>query len=482
MPDTPDPEGMSDEELVIQIQSGGSNKFINVLFARYAKKSKGWIIFALGRSPTFYKPLLEIPRADSPGKAGRAPRLLDFIYQEAADIFQDAWLKMIDHIRSYNPEKGKFSTWFHAIVENIINDYWKGRNNLPRPTEDDKLEFIAAGPPGAKEADFVPDSVIVSELRRIALEAFEEIPNEDYRAAFYLRVLTYDIFSEEELADLLGRQFSTLRSDISRGREEWEKAVERRFGDSSLSGILDHIQKGGGVFMDRAEMLGRIRDERARKAFDLRLRIGADYEAIAKELGCGAGDVKDMLGAALLDIAGSRKVRGAAAGEDKTLSETERNRVFFEAFDLLSKNREISARPTRGAPVFEKEQAAAKLLFSVMRGFPRKQETLGDLLIRASQEQNKSFDAIAKEAKIGVDEFACLLSGAKKPSRKEVSGLSKALGMPAGKLQAAAQAASKRTAARATRGAGQKMLDWDRVERDTLKLLHQKLKENKNDR
>jgi hypothetical protein len=53
--------------------------------------------------------------------------------------------------------------------------------------------------------------------------------------------------------------------------------------------------------------------------------------------------------------------------------------------------------------------------------------------------------------------------------------------MPSAKLQEAARAAFSRAASRATRGTGQKMLDWERVERDTLKLLHQKLKENKND-
>jgi len=480
MPDNPGGNEPSDEELVSAIHLRHDSKATDAIFRRYKPHLTRFIYSRLAASASFYK-FRFFQQKDEEKRASYT----DYIFQEAAELFEDSWVRALSRLRSFNPDLGSFKNWFFTLVQNVINDYWEKRKEYPMTMGGEELERISDREIEQNPAVVYDQSPVYSALAsavaeeagRLALEAIEEIENEDYRTAFYVRLLMFGVYGEAELADSLGRNESTFRSDITRGKEAWEKNFERKAPGIAASEVLEYFQKGGGAIMDREEMLGRIKDPEARKAFDLRVRFGPDYNRIAKELNRTIEEVKFLLSAALSQVTGIRNVRGFEQAEQGSLPGSQKDKVFFETFDLLSRGIEPSDRPTRARPDLIKEQNAAKLLFYALNGSPVKAQTLGSLLSRVSKEKKKSFNAVAKGSGMSVDEFAGFISGAKKPGKTALKKLSGSLGIPLDELQKASKVSAIRTAARATRGEGRG--GWKKVEQRTLKLLHSMLEKER---
>lgn len=60
-----------------------------------------------------------------------ADKIFRFIYHKvlrkelAEDLMSDTFLRAIEKIEQFNPEKGEFSTWIYTIARNLITDHWR---------------------------------------------------------------------------------------------------------------------------------------------------------------------------------------------------------------------------------------------------------------------------------------------------------------------------------------------------------------------
>jgi RNA polymerase sigma-70 factor (ECF subfamily) len=114
----------------------------------------------------------------------------------AEDIFQDTFIKVIKTIKSgkYN-EEGKFLPWIMRIAHNLIIDFFRKNNRMPkvRNTEEfDIFQLISDNSPNA-EHSMVQDQV-VKDLQKLV----QELP-EDQKEVLIMRL--YRDMSFKEIAE-----------------------------------------------------------------------------------------------------------------------------------------------------------------------------------------------------------------------------------------------------------------------------------------
>ena len=114
----------------------------------------------------------------------------------AEDIFQDTFIKVIKTIKSgkYN-EEGKFIPWIMRIAHNLVIDFFRKNNRMPkvRNTEEfDIFQFIPDNSPNA-EHSMVQDQV-VKDLQKLV----QELP-EDQKEVLIKRL--YHDMSFKEIAE-----------------------------------------------------------------------------------------------------------------------------------------------------------------------------------------------------------------------------------------------------------------------------------------
>lgn len=137
-------------------------------------------------------------------------RIFNFIFSKihdrelAEDIFQETFFKVIRTLKNgvYN-EEGKFLPWVMRIAHNLVIDYFRKHNRLPRyetNEEFDIFQFIGNAEVSAEEA--LIESQIVADLQKLILE----LP-EDQREVLMMRI--YKDMSFKEIAENTGVSINT---------------------------------------------------------------------------------------------------------------------------------------------------------------------------------------------------------------------------------------------------------------------------------
>lgn len=162
----------SDSELALSFKSGNKDAF-DQLYIRYLKG-----IFAF----VFY-------------------RVMDRMTAE--DLTSQTFMKALEHMHSYDPRKGAFSTWLYRIARNTVHDHFR----VLRPTqniddvwdlEDDDNPFLNTS--GALDAVQVK-------------KALNALPK-DKRDVVIMRL--WDGLSYKEIADLTGKSEASCKMTFSR--------------------------------------------------------------------------------------------------------------------------------------------------------------------------------------------------------------------------------------------------------------------------
>lgn len=137
--------------------------------------------------------------------------------QDAQDAAQDAFLKAYKNLRDFKPESSLY-TWLYRIAVNTCLDY-KRKTSLATLRNECLSEEEPSGEPSPERKY---ESKEISEAIQSALQ---KLPKK-LRPAIVLREI--DGFSYEEIAEILHTSVGTVKSRISRAREELRRILLRK--------------------------------------------------------------------------------------------------------------------------------------------------------------------------------------------------------------------------------------------------------------
>lgn len=130
--------------------------------------------------------------------------------EDAADLTQDAFLRLCQAIGSYRGET-KFTTWLYRLVTNLGLDLLRRRGRAKEAALDE-------GEIDLPDVDPLVDPELLSDRAETAARvraALDDLPTA-YRLAltlYYFRELKY-----EEIASVLGLPLNTVKAHIRRGK------------------------------------------------------------------------------------------------------------------------------------------------------------------------------------------------------------------------------------------------------------------------
>jgi len=140
----------------------------------------------------------------------------------AEDLFQQTWLRVMERIKSYNPQHN-FEGWLFALAHNLAIDYLRRYRpqslDEPLPSGDSQVETIAGSGPGALE------QLLPRERATWLAECVAELP------VSFREVLTLRFEEEmrlEEIAVVLGLPLGTVKTRLHRSLKHLRRAVEQK--------------------------------------------------------------------------------------------------------------------------------------------------------------------------------------------------------------------------------------------------------------
>jgi len=137
-------------------------------------------------------------------------RIYNFIYSKvydkdiAEDLFQDTFIKVINTLKrnAYN-EKGKFASWVMRISHNLIIDFFRKKNRMPKFHNTDEFNiFSVLGDGNMNIENVIIRDQIYSDLKYM----LEELP-EDQKDVVLMRI--YNNMSFNEISDRIGISINT---------------------------------------------------------------------------------------------------------------------------------------------------------------------------------------------------------------------------------------------------------------------------------
>jgi RNA polymerase sigma-70 factor (ECF subfamily) len=140
----------------------------------------------------------------------------------AEDVSTDAFLTAFEKIDKYNQEKSQFSTWLFTIAKNIMLQVIKNEHktlSLDVPVDEE----------GTTMKDFLEDEEseqYVHDLIQIKYDIISHLKN-PYKQVIEMRELKKMAY--KDIADDLGRNLSTIKSQIRQARAILIRETSREF-------------------------------------------------------------------------------------------------------------------------------------------------------------------------------------------------------------------------------------------------------------
>ena len=159
---------------------------------------------------------------------GFARKVLNFIYrmvhssEEAEDLTQETFVAVYQKLGTLK-DSDKFEAWLFRIARNFIYQRYRKRPpatvSIDAPSEDGRrmTELVD----GRKNPD---EEYQTQELEGVITDVIANLP-EKYREVFILSALQH--LSYQQIADIVGRSISSVKTDIHRARLEVRDSVKK---------------------------------------------------------------------------------------------------------------------------------------------------------------------------------------------------------------------------------------------------------------
>ncbi|ARP94795.1 RNA polymerase sigma factor [Bordetella genomosp. 13] len=171
-----DPSGADDESLMQAYGARGDTVAFDTLYARHRARLYRYLLRGIGNP------------------------------QQADDLFQETWSRVIDARARYRPE-ARFTTWLLQIAHNLLVDAY--RRQPGRKTVDDAEAVLAQLP--AAEHEQPEQQLSQFQARRSLQSAIERLPDEQ-RLALLMK-WEHDL-SVEDIAQATGTARETVKSRL----------------------------------------------------------------------------------------------------------------------------------------------------------------------------------------------------------------------------------------------------------------------------
>lgn len=134
---------------------------------------------------------------------------------EAAAVLNDAYLKVFDNIKKYNPER-PFKPWFRRIVVNTaINHYHKTKKHRERIAIDITKNAIG-------RSETITSGISYREI----VEMIQHL-SPAYRTVFNLYVI--EGYTHNQIANKLGIAVGTSKSNLHKAKKNLQEILEKNF-------------------------------------------------------------------------------------------------------------------------------------------------------------------------------------------------------------------------------------------------------------
>lgn len=135
--------------------------------------------------------------------------------QKAEDLSTDSFMIALDKIEKYDKEKSQFSTWLFTIAKNLtLQDIKSERKKISLDVEFDEE--------GTTMKDFIQEEESdlniqnISDRKAEIIKKYMDTLKEPYRTVIEMREIKKMAY--QDIADKLGRNLSTIKSQIRNGR------------------------------------------------------------------------------------------------------------------------------------------------------------------------------------------------------------------------------------------------------------------------
>jgi len=378
-----------------------------------------------------------------------------FSSDEEEDLLGEIFTRIFRSLETYDAKKGKFFTWATTVAARILIDKErKIYSTMPSSPDGYPVEIESLDQPITPDsdrtiADTIPaierDPFTVLKIAEIAndlLSAIEQVRNSYQQLALTLRFLCS--FSLQEIADILSRPLSTIKSDLFRSIESVDSSLSVRWGkDADRKEIIDFGMKSGALFDEKD--IGLLDSDVIREAMRLRVLEGKSTEEVSIILNCSASQVMGYLrqGISQLIAKGFRrrvkKLAPAPALSEKEVAERLCHFVdgLFIGIGILS---EQTRNRRKMYTVLDQLDDTCRLLYLfVFRPLSGKylwQLTLGSFVFKCASKLKIQLHDLAKEVGLDVHDFMGILIGRKKAKNSTIQALAEKLSRDTREIQA----------------------------------------------
>ncbi len=155
-------------------------------------------------------------------------RLYSFIYSKiqdrdtTEDIFQDTFIKVIRTLKkgNYN-EEGKFLPWVMRIAHNLIIDYFRKSNRMPKFNNTEEFNIFSVLSDGTLNAE---GKIIKEQILNDVKELVEELPAEQREV---LKMRIYNDMSFNEISENTGVSINTALGRMRYALINLRKIIEK---------------------------------------------------------------------------------------------------------------------------------------------------------------------------------------------------------------------------------------------------------------